>query len=113
MARIYSNENFPFPVVEKLRSLGHDVLTTQENGRANQRVSDVEVRDFAVRDNRIILTLNRRHFVEIHNANSSHCGIVVCSLDNDFEALSQRIHNALSEMTDMKDRLIRIDRPAR
>ena len=26
MARLYSNENFPLPVVEILRSLGHDVL---------------------------------------------------------------------------------------
>jgi hypothetical protein len=32
MARLYSNENFPLPVVEKLRALGHDVLTVQEAG---------------------------------------------------------------------------------
>jgi len=30
MARLYSNENFPLPVVERLRALGQDVLTTQE-----------------------------------------------------------------------------------
>lgn len=24
MARLYSNENFPFPAVEELRRLGHD-----------------------------------------------------------------------------------------
>jgi hypothetical protein len=28
MAQFYSNENFPLPVVDKLRELGHDVLTT-------------------------------------------------------------------------------------
>jgi hypothetical protein len=27
MARLYSNENFPLPVVEELLRLGHDVLT--------------------------------------------------------------------------------------
>jgi hypothetical protein len=27
-ARLYSNENFPLPVVEALRMRGHDVLTT-------------------------------------------------------------------------------------
>jgi len=27
MARLYSNENFPFPAVEELRCLGHDVMT--------------------------------------------------------------------------------------
>ena len=33
MARFYSNENFPLPVVEEgLRRLGHDVLTIQETG---------------------------------------------------------------------------------
>ena len=29
MARLYSNENFPLPVVEKLRALGHDVKTVE------------------------------------------------------------------------------------
>ena len=27
MARLYADENFPFPAVEALRRLGHDVLT--------------------------------------------------------------------------------------
>ena len=35
MARLYANENFPFPVVEELRKLGHDVLTIQETGKAD------------------------------------------------------------------------------
>jgi hypothetical protein len=30
LAAIYSNENFPLPVVQGLRKLGHDVLTIQE-----------------------------------------------------------------------------------
>jgi hypothetical protein len=34
MAKLYSNENFPLPVVEELRQLGHDVLTIQETGKA-------------------------------------------------------------------------------
>jgi hypothetical protein len=36
MARLYSNENFPLPVVEALRALGHDVLTIQEAGKADK-----------------------------------------------------------------------------
>ncbi len=40
MARFYSNENFPLPVVEELRRLGHDVLTIQETGKAGQAVTD-------------------------------------------------------------------------
>ncbi|HEY4759482.1 MAG TPA: DUF5615 family PIN-like protein [Thermoguttaceae bacterium] len=35
MARFYANENFPLPVVEELRRLEHDVLTTQESGLKN------------------------------------------------------------------------------
>jgi hypothetical protein len=27
IARLYSNENFPLPVVEALRGFGHDVLS--------------------------------------------------------------------------------------
>lgn len=40
MARLYADENFPLPVVEELRRLGHDVLTMYEDGRANQSISD-------------------------------------------------------------------------
>jgi pimeloyl-ACP methyl ester carboxylesterase len=29
VAAFYANENFPFPVVEELRRLGHDVMTTK------------------------------------------------------------------------------------
>jgi len=35
MARFYSNENFPLPVVEALRAMGHDVLSSLDAGNAN------------------------------------------------------------------------------
>ena len=38
MARMYSNENFPVPVVEALRALGHDVVTIQDRGRRARRL---------------------------------------------------------------------------
>jgi hypothetical protein len=34
---LYADEDFPFPVVEQLRQLGHDVLTAQEDGRTGGR----------------------------------------------------------------------------
>ncbi|MFB2923392.1 DUF5615 family PIN-like protein [Aerosakkonema funiforme] len=34
MARLYADEKYPYPVVEFLRALGHDVLTCQDIGRA-------------------------------------------------------------------------------
>ncbi len=42
-ARLYSNENFPLPVVEALRRLGHDVLTTHDTGKSNAGVPHEEV----------------------------------------------------------------------
>lgn len=43
MGRFYADENFPLPVVEELRRLGHDVLTMYEDGKANQSVLDEDV----------------------------------------------------------------------
>lgn len=43
MARFYADENFPLPVVLALRQLGHDVLTIQEDGKANLRLPDEDV----------------------------------------------------------------------
>jgi Domain of unknown function (DUF5615) len=48
MARFYADEQFPFPVVELLRALGHDVLTVQEAENADQGIPDEEVLAFAV-----------------------------------------------------------------
>lgn len=63
MAAIYSNENFPKRVVEELRRLGHDVLTSYEAGRANQRIPDKDVLAFATEQRRAVLTLNRLDFI--------------------------------------------------
>lgn len=43
MAAMDSNENFPKRVVEELRRLGHDVLTSYEAGQANQKIPDDQV----------------------------------------------------------------------
>jgi len=48
VARLYANENFPLPAVEQLRRLGHNVLTVQETGKAEQSLSDEEGRAHAV-----------------------------------------------------------------
>ena len=46
MARLYADEQYPFPVVKLLRNFGHDVMTVQEAGKANQKIPDEEVLDF-------------------------------------------------------------------
>ncbi|MDV2999123.1 MAG: hypothetical protein N5P05_000729 [Chroococcopsis gigantea SAG 12.99] len=48
MARFYADEQFPFPVVQLLRDLGHDILTVREAGNADQSISDEDVLTFAV-----------------------------------------------------------------
>ena len=36
MASLYADEDFSYPVVQRLRQLGHDIVTAQEAGQANQ-----------------------------------------------------------------------------
>lgn len=112
MARLYSNENFPLPAVEELRRRGHDVLTTQEAGQAGQAVPDEVVLAFARAENRVVLTLNRKHFIRLHTAQPAHAGIVVCSYDPDFVALAQRVHATLGAETQWQGQLARVNRPA-
>lgn len=111
MARLYSNENLPFPVVCELRRLGHDVLTTQEAGQAGQAMPDEQVLALASSEGRVLITLNRRHFVRLHLEQAGHAGILVCTFDPDFQALARRIDQALRGQTELNGRLIRINRP--
>jgi hypothetical protein len=93
--RFYADENFPPPVAEALRELGHDVLTVLEAGQAEQAIPDEEVPAFAVGQNRTVLTLNRKHFVRLHATHPHHAGIVVCTFDADFAGQAERIHAAV------------------
>lgn len=112
MARCYANENFPLPTVEALRCLGHDVLTTAESGRAGQAIPDADVLAFAVVEQRIVVTLNRRHFIRLHHTTPAHAGIVVCTFDPDCTSLALRIHTALETRPQMAGQLVRVNRPA-
>lgn len=111
MAHLYSNENFPYPVVEELRRLGHDVLTTQEAGKANQEIPDEAVLMFASREKRAVLTINRKHFIRLHRTIPNHAGIIICTADLDFIGQAQRIHQAISIANSLEDQLIRVNRP--
>lgn len=53
---LYADENFPLPVVEELRRLGHDVITVFEEGLANQRVADDAILQRATQLERAVLT---------------------------------------------------------
>lgn len=112
MARFYANENFPLPVVQELRRLGHDVLTIQEAGRAGQSLPDEQVLAFAAAEGRVLLTLNRRHFVRLHASHLAHAGIIVCSFDPDFVGQAGRIHASITAGPQVSGQLFRVNRPA-
>jgi hypothetical protein len=110
MAKLYADEDFSYPVVQRLRQLGHDILTAQEAGRAGQGIKDEDVLAFATAAGRAVLTFNRRHFIRLHACASSHEGIIVCTRDDDVSALADRIHQLLNSVPTLKDQLLRIKR---
>lgn len=112
MSRLYSNENFPFPVVAALRRLGHDVLTTPEAGFSGNAMRDEDVLAFAAREQRTLLTLNRRHFIRLHGLTQSHAGIVVCHFDPDFEQMAKRFDDELRAAEPLAGKLIHVRRTA-
>jgi len=111
MAILYSNENFPLPVVEELRRLGHDVLTIQETGKSDQSLSDEAVLAYAIEKRRTLLTLNRKHFIRLHKNQPDHAGIIVCSFDPDFISQARRIHEEIGSKNQLSGQLIRVNRP--
>ena len=112
MARLYADEQYPYPVVEFLR-WRHDVLTVQEAGKANQRISDRDVLAFATSSKRAVITQNRKDFFRLHRIQPVHAGIIACTNDRDWEALANRIHIAIIVESDLQGKLIRVVRPAR
>lgn len=111
MANLYANENFPLEVVKSLRALGHDVLTSHEAGNATQSIPGESVLDFAARQKRALLTLNRRDFIHEHSLRPNHAGIIVCTQDPDVEGQARRIDEAIKPYASLDGLLIRVNRP--
>ncbi len=111
MARLYGNENFPLPVVMELRRLGHDVLTVIETGKGEQAWLDEAVLAFAASERRALLTLNRKHFIRLHQATVHHAGIIICTFDRDFLGQARRIDDLLRVSEKLDGTLLRVNRP--
>jgi predicted nuclease of predicted toxin-antitoxin system len=109
-ARLYSNENFPLPVVELLRQFGHDVITTRDVGKDNEGIPDEDVLRFAVESRRAILTYNRRDFVHLHRRQPQHEGIIVCTANPDFSKLAAKIHAQIDGLESLAGQLVRVNR---
>jgi hypothetical protein len=69
-------------------------------------------REFSRADDRILLTLNRKHFIRLHQERPDHCGIIVCTFDPDFTGQANRIHLAIESEAPVIGKLIRVNRVA-
>ena len=113
MARLYSDENFRFRVVELLRSRGHYVLTTVDAGQAGYGIPDSEVLEYAVSLGRAVLTFDRRDYLILHNQRPGHEGIIVCSEDHDDVRLADGIETAIASVAGLRGQLLRVNLPHR
>ncbi len=108
--KLYANENFLRAVVEELRQLGYEVLTSFEVGQANQGIPDEEVLTFSSRQQRAVITLNRKDFIALHKTGLPHSGIVVCRRDNDLFQLAQRIDRELNKFSSLANELVGVNK---
>lgn len=98
----------PRKVVAGLRSLGHDVLTAREDGRADQGIDDDEVLARAVELGRAVLTNNRWDYHRLHTADPNHAGVVTFTYDRDEAVIAARVHARLAAADGLAGQLIRV-----
>jgi hypothetical protein len=110
MALLYADEDFHYGIVERLRSLGHDVLTVQEAGR--RASPDPQVLADATAAGRAVLTHNRGDFQRLNLQDPNHAGIVSCTPDADLDALARRIDQALGAAGTLAGKHLRVNKPA-
>jgi hypothetical protein len=93
-----------------LKRLGHDVATTIDKGNAGISMPDEAVLEFSTTSDRILVTMNRKHFIRLHNQGKPHQGIFVCKYDPDFARLARKIDDVLRKTTNLSGMLVRINR---
>jgi hypothetical protein len=111
MARLYADENLSFPVVTRLRQLGHDVETAHESGHANKGTPDEDILAFAMSRHQTVVTFNRRHFRRLHQMMPQHEGIITCTRDDDPIALAARIDAAIRRVGILAGQLVVVVKP--
>ncbi len=104
----YANENLSAALVETLRQLGHDVLTSYEAGNANQQIPDAQVLATATADGRAVLTFNRDDFLALHRSGVDHGGIVVCKDDSNVREMGKVLDGYLATQATLHNRLLRV-----
>jgi hypothetical protein len=94
------------PIARTRSRCAHD--SGNRPGRAG--AARAEVLEFARREGRVVLTLNRLHFLRLHREHASHAGIVVCTFDQHFSAQAERIHGLIANEGSLSGKLIRLNR---
>jgi hypothetical protein len=112
VARLHADEDLSYPVIQRLRQLGPNILTVHEASRASQGIEDAAVLAFATAAGRAVLACNRRYFIQLHDEVSLHAGIIVYMRDDDVVALANRIHQQLQGTPILLNQLLRINRPS-
>lgn len=96
-------------MVDLMRGMSYDVLTSYEAGQANQKIPDNVVLEYATRVGRIVITENRQDFLNLHSTTSNHVGIVICKADRDYARKVQALHDFLTrDVRPMANRLLRV-----
>ncbi len=60
-----ADEHFPLPTVLELRKRGHDIITAEQAGLLSAK--DLEYVRYCNDTSRILLTLNKKHFIKPEN----------------------------------------------
>jgi len=111
MIRFYSNENLAIDLVEAIRDLGYDVLTSYDAQQANQGIPDDEVLRYATINHRCVLTFNRGDFLKLHRSQVDHCGIIACREERNYLTQVQALHEYLEAGNqNLKSRLLRLQK---
>jgi predicted nuclease of predicted toxin-antitoxin system len=72
--KIFANENLFEPIIDYLKSFGHDVLSIRDAGLSG--ISDDEVYQRACKENRVIVTMDK-DFSRIFRFPSEKCGGII------------------------------------
>lgn len=105
--KLYANENLRRQLVNELRKLGYDVLTSKDAGQDHQSIPDDEVLRFAHAQSRAVIN-NRKDFRKLHRHGNPHSGLILCQESRDDFDYAQLIDNQLMGVDNISNQLIEI-----
>lgn len=108
LAGLLADENFDRALVDRLVEAGHDVMTLQSTGAANQAMPDDQVLDLARQFGRAVLTFNRLDFRRLHARSPDHMGIIACTDSRDRVRLLTSLLSALARCPALRGRFLAV-----